>query len=100
MWRTLAGVSLLTALVFATGHARQERGDEHQIRRVVEEAYVSGGWRSQSGLWLHFGLGNAHAIDELLVRWPSGAEQRLRDIPVNQGITVTEGQAWRPGLAR
>lgn len=44
MWRTLAGVSLLTALVFTAGpgHARQEGGDEHEIRRVVEDAYVSG----------------------------------------------------------
>ncbi|MBK8979249.1 MAG: VCBS repeat-containing protein [Planctomycetes bacterium] len=48
-----------------------------------------------------FGLGSATRIDRLEVRWPSGAVQSFRDLPVDQRITVTEpaGTA-RPGPAR
>ncbi len=36
---------------------------------------------------LHFGLGAA-GIREILIRWPNGAEQRLRDVAVNQFLEV------------
>lgn len=39
---------------------------------------------------LHFGLGSVANVD-IEVRWPSGAFERLANIPVNQLIHVTEG---------
>jgi len=38
---------------------------------------------------LHFGLGEVDTIDELVVRWPDGAETIVTDLPVNRTITVT-----------
>ena len=45
---------------------------------------------SQNQKRLHFGLGQNQIVDRLHVRWPSGMEQELLDISVNQIITVTE----------
>ncbi len=39
-----------------------------------------------------FGLGPQTKVDVLEVLWPSGEQQLLRDLPVNQYITVEEGK--------
>ena len=39
---------------------------------------------------LHFGLGKASRIESLEVRWPSGAVQDLRDVPIDSYLTVRE----------
>ncbi|QDV37968.1 CRTAC1 family protein [Tautonia plasticadhaerens] len=36
------------------------------------------------------GLGDAESIDRLAVRWPSGAETVLEDVPVDQDLAITE----------
>ena len=33
---------------------------------------------------LHFGLGTATLIDEVIVRWPGGRRRVLCDLPINQ----------------
>ena len=40
---------------------------------------------------LHFGLGSATAAD-LVIQWPSGASETLRDVAGNQLVTVREGE--------
>lgn len=50
---------------------------------------------------LHFGLGEATTIDELVVRWPSGREQRFEDLAVNQFYTITEAEtATKPKTSK
>ena len=49
------------------------------------------GFLSQHSKELLFGLGKAERVDELRVKWPSGAEQVLSDPPVNGRITIEEG---------
>lgn len=44
---------------------------------------------SQDTPWLHFGVGNAKKIDELIVQWPDGHEQHLKDLAVNHKIIIT-----------
>jgi hypothetical protein len=39
------------------------------------------------------GLGEAETIDRLAVRWPSGAESVLEDVPVDQDLAITEPDA-------
>ncbi|MGB3405388.1 MAG: CRTAC1 family protein [Microcoleaceae cyanobacterium] len=46
--------------------------------------------RSQNHQRLHFGLGENQTIDELLIQWPSGIEQRLENIAANQILQVSE----------
>jgi hypothetical protein len=39
---------------------------------------------------LHFGLGEAKAIDKIVVKWPSGREQTLEKQSVDRVLTVEE----------
>ena len=61
-------------------------GGRTQIREVAAGASYS----SQNMLPVHFGLGQAAVVDELLVQWPSGTLQTLRDVAPNRVLTVIE----------
>ena len=41
----------------------------------------------------HFGLADFTRVDSLHIRWPSGLEQELSDLPINTTIRITEGSA-------
>ena len=56
----------------------------------IREVSAGGSNKSQSMLPVHFGLGKAGIVDSVQVRWPSGTVQTLRDVAVNQHITVEE----------
>jgi tetratricopeptide (TPR) repeat protein len=44
----------------------------------------------------HFGLAEIERVDSLEIRWPSGLVQRFTDLPVNDTIRFTEGEAaWK-----
>ena len=59
-------------------------------RQLVQEVRSGSTFMSHSDLRLHFGLGPAKSVDELTVRWPSGAEQSIKNVAANQFITITE----------
>ncbi|NNK75173.1 MAG: VCBS repeat-containing protein, partial [Maribacter sp.] len=42
---------------------------------------------------LHFGLGNLNKLDSVKVTWPNGKEQLLKDIAINQVITLKQQDA-------
>jgi hypothetical protein len=57
--------------------------------RVSTRAVVAGSsYLSSEDPRAHFGLGDADRVDELTVRWPDGRETVLRDLAVNQVVTV------------
>jgi hypothetical protein len=56
----------------------------------MREISAKTGFKSQSDLISHFGLGDASIVDTLIVKWPSGAVQTLTDVSVNQLLKVTE----------
>ena len=60
-----------------------------QLREVTTHT----GFRSQNPLEQHFGLGTATIVDELTVRWPSGAVQQFTALPADRRIVITEGSA-------
>ncbi|MEO8794628.1 MAG: CRTAC1 family protein, partial [Daejeonella sp.] len=47
----------------------------------------------------HFGLGKYTAVDSLVIRWPDGKTQLLKDVKSNQNITVKYADA-KPGSDR
>lgn len=55
------------------------------------EVRSGGSYLSQSDVRLHFGLGSATRVDEVEVRWPSGAVDRLRSLPADQFYYLLEG---------
>jgi hypothetical protein len=61
-------------------------GDKQQIREVN----CGNGYAAQSSLRVHFGLGKAEHADRVEIRWPSGIQQVLESVPVNQILVVRE----------
>jgi len=66
----------------------------------VDEVRSGGSYLSQNDLRLHFGLGNAAAIDVLEIRWPNGKTEIFRDLPADRIYRITEGrgepEVWQP----
>jgi hypothetical protein len=48
------------------------------------------GYLSQNDSRIHFGLGEADLVDQIEIRWPSGAYQVLEKIASNQILKITE----------
>ncbi len=47
---------------------------------------------------LHFGLGSRAKVDSIEIRWPSGSLETLKNIEVDQAITVKENAGITPRL--
>ncbi len=64
--------------------------------RQIDEVRSGGSFFSQSDFRLHFGLGAARRIDEIEIRWPSGAVDRIKDCSADRIIRVKEGAGIVP----
>jgi hypothetical protein len=51
---------------------------------------VSVGFISSSDRRVHFGLGSEKSAASLEVRWPSGAAQKLSNVPADQILKLVE----------
>ena len=58
-------------------------------RRLVREVQAGSSYLSSEDPRLHFGLGNATTVRELVVRWPDGRETRFADVAADRMLTVT-----------
>jgi hypothetical protein len=67
-------------------------GDQKQIA----EQFATRGFLSATSDVLHFGLGQATTIDSIRVRWPDLSEEILRNIPVDQTITLKMEDGTKP----
>ncbi len=63
-------------------------------RRLVREVQAGGSYLSSEDPRVHFGLGRAATVRELIVRFPSGRETRLAGISANRRVSVSE-EPWR-----
>jgi hypothetical protein len=61
-------------------------------RRQLREVQSGSSYLAQNDLRAHFGLGAANRSERLEIRWPNGATEVVRDLPVNHVITVREGE--------
>ena len=59
-------------------------------RTQIDEVRSGGSYLSQNDLRLHFGLGGAERADSISVRWPSGEKTVLKDVVVDQVLTINE----------
>ena len=65
-------------------------------RRLVREVQAGSSYLSSEDPRVHFGLGEATTVTELIVRFPGGRETRLGGISANRVVTVRE-EPWRIG---
>jgi enediyne biosynthesis protein E4 len=63
---------------------------EIKDRKVVREQFPANGFRSRAPYIVHFGLADDTQVDRLVIRWPSGKEQVLRNVPGDQHIVIEE----------
>ncbi|HEV8538081.1 MAG TPA: FG-GAP-like repeat-containing protein, partial [Bacteroidota bacterium] len=60
-----------------------------QLREVSSQ----NSFDSQNDLRVHFGLGDATAIDSLTIEWPSGAGESYSNVQANQNLTIVENDS-------
>jgi hypothetical protein len=64
----------------------------------MRQLYPDSGYHSRNEALLHFGLGADSKIDEMIVRWPGGIEQRFNDLEADRFYTIAEpdsGPKWQ-----
>jgi tetratricopeptide (TPR) repeat protein len=64
---------------------------ETESRRQTRLLQAGSGFLAQHSKELFFGLGEAKGPITATIRWPSGLEQHLRDLPLNHRVWVEEG---------
>jgi len=57
--------------------------------KQVVEIYPTRGYQSAGECKAHFGLGRNGQVDELVVRWPSGRSQVLRDVAADRTLYLS-----------
>jgi hypothetical protein len=60
------------------------------------EINATRGLASSVAPYAHFGLGKANKVDELIVTWPGGAVEVLKNVKANQMITLDQSKAKLP----
>ena len=59
----------------------------------VQEVRAGSSYLSMDSVELEFGVGRATKVDRIMILWPSGREQVLTDVPVDQVLLVTEPES-------
>jgi hypothetical protein len=62
----------------------------------TDEVHSGGSYLSQNDLRIHFGLANATKIDKVQIHWPSGYNETLTNLPVDQHYSVVETKGIVP----
>ncbi|MBC8392103.1 MAG: CRTAC1 family protein [Deltaproteobacteria bacterium] len=58
----------------------------------IDEVHSGRGYQGHHGSILHFGLCKHEKVDAIEVKWIGGQSDTLKDVAVDQRITITEGQ--------
>ncbi len=58
---------------------------------------LAGGYLSAHDPRLHFGLGQARRIEKIVVRWPNGSVDTIKEAPLDRYIEITEGKGLTQG---
>jgi hypothetical protein len=72
-------------------------------RTLKQQVLGASSYLSSTGARVHFGLGEAMRVDELIIDWPGSEPQVLRELAADQHYHVVEGEqpvVFRPGESR
>jgi hypothetical protein len=78
-------------VVTAQTAAQEQSGAGKQPLRQLEEVRSGGSYYSQNDLRIHFGLDQATKADSVVITWPSGQIDTLKDLPANRLYVIQEG---------
>ncbi len=59
--------------------------------KQIRDVRSGEGFEYMSTLNVHFGIGTATAINQVIIRWPSGIVDTFNNVTPNQNLTVVEG---------
>ena len=65
----------------------------HQGKLHYAEHQLQRGYKSTVESFEHFGLGSVEKIDSVVVEWPGGDRQVIRNVDVNRVITIAQKEA-------
>ncbi len=65
----------------------------HRSKAFFQELMPSRGFQSSVEPVLNFGLGNIDTVDSLIVIWPTGEYQKLKNLPAAQTLTLNQTDA-------
>ena len=68
--------------------------------KTMKEVRSGGSFISQSDLRIQFGLGKDKTAQKIVIHWPSGSVNTLRNLPANRFYTVVEGKGVIASLTR
>ncbi|MBZ5701843.1 MAG: CRTAC1 family protein [Acidobacteriia bacterium] len=101
-----AGPALLRNAVKARGHwlrlkliGTKSNRDAYGARvellagglKQVDEVRANSSFLSASDARLHFGLGGATSVEQVVIRWPSGLVEKMTALPVDREVVIREG---------
>ena len=69
-------------------------------RRLVRQAQAGSSYGASEDPRIHFGLGAATQVSELIVRYPGGAESRLRGVSIDRIVSVAPNAYTLSGCSR
>jgi hypothetical protein len=61
-------------------------------RTQIDEVMSGSSYYSQNDFRLHFGLGQAAAVERVELAWPSGHKESLTDLPANHLFVIEDGK--------
>jgi hypothetical protein len=64
-------------------------------RVQVAAVHAGRGYQGHHGTKLHFGLGTAHRVDDVEVRWPDGEIETLGEVTGDRVLVLRQGAARR-----
>ena len=69
-------------------------------KTFLRDQQLAGGYLSAHDPRLHFGLGAANRIEKIVVRWPDGHTDTIKDAPLDTYIEITEARGLTKGLTQ
>jgi len=61
-------------------------------KTYTRDQQLAGGYISAHDPRLHFGLGAARQVEKVVVRWPNGHVDTVKNLPLDQYVEITEGR--------
>jgi len=64
-----------------------------EARQIHAQLSSGFGFGSSNGLVLHLGLGRVERVERVEIRWPNGARQSFKGLPINSTVQLVEGES-------